>query len=119
MGRYCKAYPAKQFRQFPGWRENLQNLRQDMKTNDKKDDKKDEQTPMRTEIQDNDVLYLQENYVVTDYIFKNQYVIFDQVTDEWKTFCHDTLKFEIPTFVDPKEVVKETEEAKNGNQVGD
>lgn len=113
MGRYCKAYLAKQFRQFPGWRENLQNLRQEVKTDNKKDDQKDEQTPARTEIQDDDVLYLQENYVVTDDIFKNQYIIFDQITDEWKTFCHDTLKFEIPTFIDPKEIVKETENAKN------
>jgi hypothetical protein len=59
------------------------------------------------------VLYLQENYVVTDYIFKNQNIIFDQVTDEWKAFCHDTLKFEIPTFVEPQEVIEETENAKN------
>jgi len=27
MGKYCKAYLAKDFRQFKGWTENLENLR--------------------------------------------------------------------------------------------
>ncbi len=42
-------------------------------------------------LDDDSILYLQENYVVTDGIFKDQNIIFDNVTDEWKEFCHETL----------------------------
>jgi len=30
---------------------------------------------------------MQENYVVTDGIFKDENIIFDNVTPEWKDFC--------------------------------
>lgn len=43
-------------------------------------------------------LYLQENYVVTDGIFKDENIIFDNVTPEWKKFCTHTLLFEIPNY---------------------
>lgn len=42
---------------------------------------------------DSDYLFLQENYVVTDGIFKDQHVIFDAVTPEWISFCNTTLDF--------------------------
>ena len=52
----------------------------------------------RTEINNNDVLYLQENYVVTDDIFKNEHIVFDKVDDDWKKFCTDVLQFDIPKY---------------------
>jgi hypothetical protein len=93
MGKYCKAYLAKRFREFSGWEENLQNLRQE-----KKVEKGVEVEEKRTELKDDDVLYLQENYVVTDGIFKDENIIFDKVDDEWKAFCEQVLEFEIPVF---------------------
>jgi hypothetical protein len=47
---------------------------------------------------DGDFLYLQENYVVTDGIFKDENVIFDDVTPAWIAYCQDVLKFEIPDY---------------------
>jgi len=47
---------------------------------------------------DDDFLYLQENYVVTDGIFKDENIIFDKVTLAWKDFCDNTLLFEIPVY---------------------
>jgi hypothetical protein len=41
-------------------------------------------------------LYLQENYLVTDGIFKEENIIFDNITAEWKKFCQNTLLFELP-----------------------
>jgi hypothetical protein len=94
MGKYCKAYLAKDFRRFDGWTENLDNLRPE-----EADDPGSEGTEVkRTELKDDDILYLQENYVVTDGIFIDENIIFDDVTDEWKTFCHDELEFEIPEY---------------------
>jgi hypothetical protein len=91
MGQYCKAYYARQFRPYAEWKENAAMLRKD-----KKYENGVEIELERTELKDDDILYLQENYVVTDGIFKDQNIIFDEVTDEWKRFCTSELRFEIP-----------------------
>ncbi|NJR62584.1 MAG: hypothetical protein HC769_29555 [Cyanobacteria bacterium CRU_2_1] len=75
MGKYCKAYLVQQLRHYPGWHE------------------------QGTEkLADDHVLYLQENYVVTNGIFKDEQIVFDQVTPEWQEFCHAVLQFEIPDY---------------------
>jgi hypothetical protein len=97
MGNYCKAYHASDFRKFQGWNENLTNLRGEKKYVDGK-----EIYEPKTTLVDDDILYLQENYVVTHGIFKDEHIVFDQVTDEWKAFCHKDLKFEIPDYAKPE-----------------
>ena len=92
MGKYCKAHLAKQLREYPGWSENAANVRKEKKEVDGKEVEVDRQ------LDDDSILYIQENYVVTDGIFKDQNIIFDNVTDDWKQFCHETLAFEIPVY---------------------
>lgn len=77
MGKYCKAYLLKQLRQFNQWNENQE---------------------INQQLTEDSVLYLQENYVVTDGIYQDENIIFDKVTDEWKDFCHQVLEFEIPNY---------------------
>lgn len=72
MGKYCKAYPTERFRAFPNWTEKMQSARGH--------------------------LYLQENFVVTDGIFLDERIVFDEVTPEWVDFCKTTLQFEVPSF---------------------
>jgi hypothetical protein len=84
MGRYCKAYPIPRFREFKGWAENSANARKE----------NDEPRPLT----DQDFLYLQENLVVTDGIFLDENIIFDQITSEWTDFCRDALQFEPPDY---------------------
>jgi hypothetical protein len=91
-GRYCKAYPIARLREYSGWSENKQNVRIDKQQIDGKE------VGTQRELTDADFLYLQENFVVTDDIFINENIIFDQVTPEWIDFCRDTLKFEIPVY---------------------
>ena len=93
MGKYCKAYYAKDFRALEGWEENLENLAPETK----EEEGKEVEIP-RTELKDDDILYLQENYCVTDGIFKDTNIIFDKVTDAWKELCHSELGFEIPVY---------------------
>ena len=93
MGKYCKAYYAKNFRGFSDWEENLENLRKETVDKDGK-----EEEVARTELLDDDILYLQENYIVTDGIFKDENIIFDKITDSWKEFCEKELGFEIPVY---------------------
>jgi len=92
MGKYCKAYLIKDLRQFSQWTEQIENVRKEKKQVDGKEVEVDK------ELTDNDVFYLQENYVVTDGIFKDENFIFDSVTPEWKDFCTTTLLFEIPVY---------------------
>jgi len=90
LAKYCKAYYAKDFRRFPGWRENLENLHHEGTWND------GAEVVLPRERLDDDVLFLHENFVVTDGLAVDENVIFDDVSDAWKTFCTNELAFEVP-----------------------
>lgn len=92
MGAYCKAYQLKQLRQFEQWPRSLAATRQEPQNDDR-----ETQRPLN----DEDVLYLQETYIVTDGLFLNQNVVFDAVTDAWKDFCDRVLDFKIPKYAQP------------------
>jgi hypothetical protein len=86
MGRYCKAYPISRFREYQRWAEKTENFQIE------KEASGDGQASEKSH------LYLQENYVVTDGIFIDESIIFDDVTPEWMDFCKNTLKFEVPVY---------------------
>jgi hypothetical protein len=93
MGKYCKAYPLPRLRAFSGWTENRDNARKTTQQIDGKD------VEAPREWTDDDFLYLQENYVVTDGCFIDENIVFDAVTEEWTQFCHQQLQFEIPDYL--------------------
>jgi hypothetical protein len=93
MGKYCKAYSIKKLREFKEWTEKAENARTEKRRG--VDGKEVEAIRVLT---DEDYLYLQENHVVTDGVYKDQNIIFDQVTPEWKAFCAEVLEFEIPDY---------------------
>jgi hypothetical protein len=97
MGKYCKAYPITRFREYKGWTEKTENARKKRGAAD------GEEVDIKRQLTDKDHLYLQENYVVTDGVFLDENVIFDDVTPEWKDFCTHTLKFEQPVYETVKE----------------
>ncbi len=101
MGLYCKAYHLRDLRRYDGWTENLENLRP--AESDEGEEVK------RTELTDDDYLYVQENHVVTDGIYLDENIIFDQVTDEWKAFLEGELGFEIPEYQRKKTAKPEPE----------
>ena len=84
MGKYCKAYMIPSFREFSGWKEKSENAR------------KENDAPRQ--LTEADFLYLQENFVVTDGVFIDENVIFDNVTPDWIDFCKTVLKFEVPNY---------------------
>ncbi len=90
MGRYCKAYLASDFAKFEGWKPDLENLQQP------EPEKPDQEPEKRTELADDDILYLQESLTVTDGIFLDENVLFDDDGDAWKRFCKETLEFAVP-----------------------
>ena len=93
IGKYCKAYSIKKLREFSGWVESAANARREKQTD--ADGREREVTRILTA---DDYLYVQENYFVTDGIFKDEHIIFDQVTPAWIEYCQQTLKFEIPVY---------------------
>jgi hypothetical protein len=91
MGSYCKAYLVKDLRAYPGWREDLAALRPSTVERDG-----EEVEVERTALAADDVLFVQDDYVVTDGTFKDEHVVFGDVTDDWKQFCRASLGFEVP-----------------------
>ena len=86
--KYCKAYHVKDFRQFAGWSESRINWK---KSADETGDK---------EFGDDDVVFLHEDYTVTQSIWSNENVIFNSVTAEWQDFCNTVLGFKVPDDLD-------------------
>jgi len=97
MGKYCKAFQITRFREFGEWSENRQNARKEKRQVDGKE------VDVTRDLTDQDFLYLQENFVVTDGIFIDENIIFDTVTVEWVDFCKQALGFEAPSFQPLKE----------------
>jgi hypothetical protein len=92
MGKYCKAYPIQRFRESKGWHENTDALRKEKQIVD------GTEIFVGRQLTENDFLYLQENFQVTDGIFIDENIVFAEVTPEWIEFCKDTLKFEVPVY---------------------
>jgi len=107
MGKYCKAYSLKKLREFSQWTEYAKNTRKESKEIEGK------KVEINRELTDDDFLYLQENYVVTDGIFKDENIIFDTITPEWKKFCHKLLAFEIPVYESVKVQASVNQEKSN------
>ena len=81
MGRYCKAYALRDLRAFEGWTENSQNARREKKQMDGKE------VEIQRELAGDSYVYLQENFIVTDGIFIDENILFDNTSPEWIDFC--------------------------------
>jgi len=92
MGSYCRAYRISTLRQFPGWTEKAENARKEKRVLD------GVEVEVHRELTDDGFLYVQEDFSVTDDIYLDQNVIYDQITPEWKEFCREVLKFEVPSY---------------------
>jgi hypothetical protein len=94
---YCKAYYLGALRKFSGWNErriNWKNL-----------DAQGTEAPMGSEpppFADEDIVYVHEDLTVTQSIYKDENVIFPNVTPEWETFCRTQLDFRIPDDMLPR-----------------
>ncbi|HEU5380643.1 MAG TPA: hypothetical protein VFV38_34905 [Ktedonobacteraceae bacterium] len=77
MKRYCKAYLLKDLRQFSHWREIAE---------------EGEET-----LADETIVYLWDDLsVVRTPVLPEQQNLCSQITPQWRTFCNETLHFDIP-----------------------
>ena len=88
VGKYCRAYQLSKLRQFPGWTEKTEEARKIRKEVDGEIVEE-----IRT-LTDDDYVYVQRNYTVTDGIFVDENIIFSDVTPEWIEFCQNVLGHE-------------------------
>jgi ankyrin repeat protein len=84
---YARAYLLGDLRKFSDWREE--------KINWKETTPADENGGSR-ELADDDVVFLQQDFTVTELIWAGENVIFDRTTPEWIDFCTQELEFKVP-----------------------
>jgi hypothetical protein len=84
---YCKAYKVSELRKFPHWTENSANVMKEVTEVD------GEEVEVARVLGDDDYLFLHDTFVVTDGMFADEHVIFDNVTRQWIRFCRDELGF--------------------------
>lgn len=89
LSKYCKAISAEKLRAFKDWTEKIPPLT--VVAGGEGQTAGGEQT--RTEFS---YFYLHQDYTVCAGVVAGEKVVFDQVTDEWKEFCHSTLNFALP-----------------------
>lgn len=82
--QYCAAYPLDELRRFPSWPATAS---PGAESNGNHADGPD-------------VVFIHEDYKVTKSIWPGENVIFDDVTDQWKEFCLNELKFSVPDDLD-------------------
>lgn len=85
---YCKAYLTRDLAKFDGWRPDLSNL---LPTTDPQGE-----LQPRTALQDDDILFLHQDFSVTDGAFLGEHVVFHSDDDTWQSFCREVLSFAIP-----------------------
>lgn len=76
MRRYCKAYHLRDLRQFHAWKEAPQED--------------------GSELTDETICYLWDDFVVVKSPVQEKGIIFDEVTPDWQAFCRQNLQFELP-----------------------
>jgi hypothetical protein len=91
---YCKAFHLQQLRSFAGWQEKK------LEAARPADQAAGAGQVQPVELTDNAIVYVHEDFAVTADIWRNEKVIFDQVTPEWKEFCFSTLGFKVPDDLD-------------------
>src|SRR3979411_2877243 len=76
MHNYCKAYRLQELHQFAGWSE--------------------QRTLQETELTDDTIIFLCDDWTVVESPIISQESLFDQVSPAWIDFCTQTLQFAIP-----------------------
>ena len=94
---YARAYLLGDLRKFSDWHEEKETVHADENGNSH-------------ELSDDDVVFLQEDFTVTELIWPGENVIFNRVTPEWIDFCTQELQFRVP---DDFDLVASTTAAKS------
>jgi uncharacterized protein len=93
--KYCKAYHLRDLRRFSGWAENRINWKAKKEYDAAKDSDNGE-----TVFTDDSIVFVHQDHTVTESMWQNENVIFNDVTDDWRAFCAGDLSFRVPDDID-------------------
>ena len=93
--KYCKAYHLKDLRIYPAWTEGRINWKAK-----NYGDASGNGTAPDQGFSDDDIVFLHQDYTVTQSMWHNENVIFDQVSPQWRDYCNDRLNFKVPDDLD-------------------
>ncbi len=97
--RDAKAYVLGDLRKFGGWREERINWKAGDNA-ERNGDGARNGDGSGEKLSDEDVVFLHEDFTVSRSIWRDENVIFNQVTPEWRDFCENVLQFRVPTDLD-------------------
>jgi hypothetical protein len=80
--KYCKAYLVADLSRFPEWSEKATSGR----------NPEEPHSPQKPG--DKTFLYLHDDFVVTDGIFRHENIVFDDVNPPWIEYCQSVLHFD-------------------------
>jgi ankyrin repeat protein len=86
-GNYARAYLLGDLRKFSDWREEKINWKETIPAGENGNS---------SGLSDDDVVFLQEDFTVTQLIWPGENVIFNRSTPEWIDFCTQELQFKVP-----------------------
>jgi hypothetical protein len=86
-GNYARAYLLGELRKFSDWREEKINWKEIIPA---------QENGKSHELSDDDVVFLHEDFTVTQLIWPGESVIFNRSTPEWIEFCTQELQFKVP-----------------------
>jgi hypothetical protein len=92
--KYCKAYYLRDLRKYPEWNESRINWKKRNSHNGNGDVDPNDPFP------DEKVVFIHQDFTVTESAWHNENVIFSQANSAWKEFCSTTLKFQVPDDLD-------------------
>jgi uncharacterized protein len=84
---YARAYLLGELRKFSDWQEEKINWKETVHANENGNSH---------ELSDDDLVFLQKDFTVTELIWPGENVIFNRVTPEWIDFCTQELQFKVP-----------------------
>jgi len=86
--KYCKAYYLGDLRSYPAWSESRINW------------KNANGGEAEEGFGDDKIVYIHNDFTVTESVFHNENVIFNQVDSSWIEFCESALQFKAPDDID-------------------
>jgi ankyrin repeat protein len=92
--KYCKAYYLRDLRKYREWNEVRINWKERGNHNGDSNGSPNDPFP------DKKVVFIHQDFTVTESAWHNENVIFNQANSSWKEFCTTTLKFKVPGDLD-------------------
>jgi hypothetical protein len=94
--KYCKAFYLRDLRKYPAWSESRTNWKKRRGNSHGNGDHGGEDEPFTDET----VVFIHQDFTVTESVWQNENVIFNGVDSAWKEFCTDNLQFKVPDDLD-------------------